>query len=189
LQGNPDGSPNLELSREHYEQSYAKTTREQLDHEQRGADLIWKPALVLARGKVLDIGCGLGHLSFYARAGYVGVDYSAEAVRLARLTYPLGTFHVAEVPPLPEIVKADYHTAMLLEVLEHVYDDMALLAAVPEGKRVVLSVPNYQTDGHCRWFATPSQVLDRYKTLLDYSALRATAAGNNRWWIVAGVRV
>jgi SAM-dependent methyltransferase len=176
------------MPRSWYEAQYADVRHEMLDPEQKAAKLIWLPALSLARGRVLDIGCGLGHIAHYVRCGYIGIDYSEEAVRLAKLTYgALGLFEVAQVPPLPEGYL--YDTALMLEMLEHVYEDLEVLRAVPVGKRVVLSVPNYWTEGHCRWFSTPAQVLDRYKPLIDYSALRTSAAGNNRWWIVAGVRV
>ena len=53
--------------------------------------------------KLLDAGCGVGTLCSYLPKGvkYVGIDISPEMVEVARLSYPLEDFRVADMRCLP----------------------------------------------------------------------------------------
>ncbi len=57
--------------------------------------LKWKP-----EGRILDVGCGEGILCGYLdRAGvrtYVGIDFSREAIKRAKLQYPRAVFRVCD---------------------------------------------------------------------------------------------
>ena len=73
----------------------------------------------LCKGKVLDLGCGDARLSMGYQQGYMGVDFSQEAIEIARdkRPTPLG-HHVLDFlkEPLPE---GPWDTVVLSEVLEH----------------------------------------------------------------------
>ena len=99
------------------------------------------------RATVIDIGCGTGaNIAGLAdRYTCVGIDTSAEAVDLARQRFPEVQFLVGKAPDdLGELMQ-QARLFLLMDVLEHVADDAALLselfaAAVP-GSYFLLTVP------------------------------------------------
>jgi 2-polyprenyl-3-methyl-5-hydroxy-6-metoxy-1,4-benzoquinol methylase len=103
----------------------------------------------LCRGRVLELGCGPGHLcAEIARHGLevVGVDLSARKVARARARHPGIDFRQQDILALP--ADAAHDTVVLAEVLEHVPVDVggAMLAhawsMVAPGGQLVVSVPN-----------------------------------------------
>ena len=104
----------------------------------------------LCRGRVIELGCGRGHLSgMIAARGHevVGVDHNQSKIALARHTYPGVEFHAADIAELcfPE---GSFDTVVLAEVLEHVDEPAGarFLAVawglVRRGGRLIVSVPN-----------------------------------------------
>ncbi|HZN41813.1 MAG TPA: class I SAM-dependent methyltransferase [Planctomycetota bacterium] len=103
----------------------------------------------LCRGRVLELGCGAGHLSAeIARRGLrvLGVDLSARKIERARARYPGIEFLERDILEMP--ADAVHDTVVLAEVLEHVPghvgDRMLALAwalVAPRG-RLVVSVPH-----------------------------------------------
>jgi hypothetical protein len=51
-------------------------------------------------------------------------------------------------------------------------------------------VPNFQTEGHVRWFRTVSEVVSRYSPFVEIEDImvRGRSEQHNRWFIVAGMR-
>jgi SAM-dependent methyltransferase len=103
----------------------------------------------LCRGRVLELGCGPGHLSAeIARRGLevTGVDRNAGKVATARRRYPSIRFERADILELPE--ERSFDTVVLAEVLEHVPREVGdrmlekAWALVAEGGRLIVSVPN-----------------------------------------------
>lgn len=103
----------------------------------------------LCRGKVMELGCGPGHLcDAIARRGLLvqGVDKNAGKIAKARELYPEIRFDQADILTLDG--KDTYDTVVLAEVLEHVPPDAGerMLAKawelVAPGGRLVISVPN-----------------------------------------------
>jgi 2-polyprenyl-3-methyl-5-hydroxy-6-metoxy-1,4-benzoquinol methylase len=62
-----------------------------------------------------------------------------------------------------------FNLFILLEVLEHVNDDMKLLSTLPSGSRVIFSVPNYDSKAHVRFFGSAGDVIQRYQKILNFS--------------------
>jgi len=62
-------------------------------------------ATIVPPGKrVLDIGCGIGHILAHTRPAYgVGIDFSASMIAEARLRYPHLTFHTMEIEAASEL--------------------------------------------------------------------------------------
>lgn len=103
----------------------------------------------LCRGRVMEIGCGCGHLSKRIHEkGYqvLGLDMSRKKIEQARHMYPGVTFVAANY--LSHASDDLFDTVILAEILEHVgeTDGDALLAKawkqVAPGGRLVVSVPN-----------------------------------------------
>jgi hypothetical protein len=104
----------------------------------------------LCRGRVIELGCGEGHLAgVISDSGLevVGVDHSARKIRQARVAYPSVAFVESDILAL-DASDGPFDTAVLAEVLEHVDEPTgaAMLAKAwsllrPAG-RLVVSVPN-----------------------------------------------
>jgi 2-polyprenyl-3-methyl-5-hydroxy-6-metoxy-1,4-benzoquinol methylase len=120
----------------------------------------------LCRGRVLELGCGAGHLSAeIARRGLrvLGVDLSGRKIERARARYPGIEFRRQDILAMP--ADAAWDTVVLAEVLEHVPghvgDRMLALAwaLVAPGGRLVVSVPNEDLvphPNHVRQFTVAS---------------------------------
>ena len=143
---------------------------------------------------ILDIGCGPGQfatLCIEANHPYVGADFSEVAIERGRKIAPEATFHLVDViKDKSLLIKGDYDATTLIEVLEHIDEDLEVLNSVPEGKKIVLTVPKYWCEGHVRVFRTPNEVSTRYGTLIDIDSLSTIAHGkaSERLWGPHGPR-
>ncbi len=144
-------------------------------------------APLLPQGRVLDLGCGVGH-SFEALAPResVGVDISAAALAgQARET------HLADMRALP-FADGSFASVLSVQSLEHVPDPQSVLREVVRvlepGGTAVFVTPNRLT------FARPDEIIDPYHYVeFDPNELRALCAphfaeveilglhGSDRW--------
>jgi 2-polyprenyl-3-methyl-5-hydroxy-6-metoxy-1,4-benzoquinol methylase len=139
-------------------------------------DVYWAISCYLAQrdpvetGNVLEIGCGLGYLTYAMRAsGFeaTGLDLSREAVARARERY--GPFYeAADAVQLAQTVPGSAGLVVMTEVIEHLPDPDAVLRAIAallrEGGEAVITTPNrsvhppglvWETDAppvHLWWF-------------------------------------
>ena len=97
-------------------------------------------------GRILDIGAGTGAnaASFAQSYPVSGIDVSQFAIQLARKRFPHVEFHCGQITAFPELLQqADVVT--LLDVMEHVPDDVLLLSQVLSmvrpGTHIVITVP------------------------------------------------
>lgn len=153
---------------------------------------IWKAALPLCRGAVVEVGCGAGQFAKMAvDAGveyWYGIDFSREAVARAKEQCPKVGFLVESVERW-QIVNAD--TVVAVEVLEHLLDDISFLRRLPAGQRLVFSVPSFLTVGHARAFNRgEDDVRERYGDLLEFDHFERIDApeGNPNFWTVCAAR-
>jgi SAM-dependent methyltransferase len=99
-------------------------------------------------GRLLDLGCGTGGVlsDWMRRCTCIGIDRSRLALRISREKglRALARAHVTDPPFRP----GSFETIVLLDVLEHLDDDVAALRAAAEvcapGGRLVISVPAFQ---------------------------------------------
>ena len=197
--GFPEGDKRLVRGVNHYNSVF----QQEADREgkytwpwqrQAARTVTYYPALLLAIAPILDVGCGAGQLAAMARAYGVayamGFDFSKRAVDLARKQCPSASFEIADATTAPALMQStDYKTAVFLEVLEHVYEDLDIIAQVPVGKTVVASVPNFHTEGHCRWFPGEKEVIERYSRVLKMDrVITEQSGGSNQWFIFRGGR-
>lgn len=135
--------------------------------------------------EVVDLGCGAGMLAELLRnraASYIGYDFSEYAIALARRRCPWASFVVADVREMVTVPACDI--VVTSEFLEHIEDDLGALMLVPEGVRVVLSVPSFDDTGHVRWFDDVDGVADRYGSVLRLDEVEALGP----WFVAEGVR-
>jgi SAM-dependent methyltransferase len=151
------------------------------------ADYLTRFAELPAGARVLEIGCGTGHnLPMLARFGEVDaieIDEAAGAIASQRLGKPVGT---APLPELAGVARGAYDLVAVLDVIEHIDDDVAALKAMAEalrpGGRILIAVPAHQ------WMWSAHDVVNHHKRryskrTLD-AAIRAAGLTHNglRWF-------
>jgi len=135
--------------------------------------------------RILEIGCGTGHnlpmLAQFGEIDAIEIDETARAKASERLGKPVGT------SPLPELVGVEpgsYDLVAVLDVIEHVEDDVAALkaitAALKPGGRILITVPAHQ------WMWSAHDVVNHHKrryskagfeALLEKSGLQGRKLG------------
>lgn len=119
---------------------------------------------------IADFGCGPGQFAqlcanrnrYYAR----GVDFSKNAIAIAKQLNPNLTFVVASLKN-PKTFDFDFDVAVFCETMEHIENDVEVLSYVPEGKKVIITLPTYDYKSHVRRVQTESDLF-RYKALLSF---------------------
>jgi glycosyltransferase involved in cell wall biosynthesis len=104
--------------------------------------------------EILDIGCGpKAPLAKYFDS-YDGFDLCKNPMRIADAYDP------------KSYTRIDYSGYTCLEVLEHLSDDLKVLANIPKGKPIIFSVPSFYCPGHVRVY-TLKTLTWRFRNLLD----------------------
>ncbi|GGB29863.1 methyltransferase [Sphingomonas metalli] len=144
------------------------------------ADYLTRYAALPAEARILEIGCGTGHnLPMLARFGTVEaieIDPAARAIAGERLGRPVGD---APLPALPGVERGAYDLVAVLDVVEHIEDDVAALAAMktllaPNGK-ILIAVPAHQ------WMWSAHDVVNHHHRRYSKTTLgRAIAAAGLR---------
>ena len=75
-------------------------------------------------------------------------------------------------------------TYIFCEILEHIERDLELLALVPVGKQVIITVPSFDDPGHVRYFSDLAHALARYECFVTPSNIKAIQS----WFIIEGQR-
>lgn len=99
------------------------------------------------KSTIVDVGCGTGGNLATLEDSYkcIGIDTSADAIALARQKFPRVSFIQGFAPQDLGDVAAEAKLFLLMDVLEHVEDDFALLsnlfAAASPGAYFLVTVP------------------------------------------------
>ena len=112
------------------------------------ASVIARQVKLPTEANILEIGCGTGHnlsmLTRFGRVDAVELDDYARDIATKRFDRPVLNAMLPELAGVPE---GHYDLIALLDVLEHVEDDHAALAAIRArlrpGGTVLLTVPQY----------------------------------------------
>jgi len=135
------------------------------------ADFLTREARLPANARILEIGCGTGHnlpmLAQFGTVDAIEIDPAARAIASERLGRAVGA---APLPELPGVERGAYDLVAVLDVVEHIEDDVAALAAMraclrPGGK-ILIAVPAHQwmwsahdvVNHHHRRYSKPSLV-------------------------------
>ncbi|MDB5700185.1 MAG: class SAM-dependent methyltransferase [Sphingomonadales bacterium] len=140
-------------------------------------DLIARYIPLPTNARILEIGCGTGHnLSMLAKFGTVEgseLDPASRAIAIERFGPVIGD---ARLPELDRIEDGRYDMVALLDVLEHVEDDVAALKGIAKrlkpGGRILVTVPQYQ------WLWSGHDVANHHFKRYSKKSLRAAVAAS-----------
>jgi SAM-dependent methyltransferase len=135
------------------------------------ADYLARYGGLPSEARILEIGCGTGHnLSMLARFGRVEaieIDPAARAIASERLGRPVGD---APLPELPEVERGAYDLVAVLDVVEHIADDVAALRAMKDllkpGGAILIAVPAHQ------WMWSAHDVVNHHHRRYSKTTLR-----------------
>jgi SAM-dependent methyltransferase len=141
------------------------------------ADVIGRLVQLPPSPRLLEVGCGTGHnlamLGQFGTVDAVELDDEARAMAsraLGRAVLP------ARLPDLPPLPAASYDLIALLDVLEHVPEDRATLAAIAgrlaPGGALLVTVPQHQ------WMWSSHDVANHHVRRYDRAGLAAAFAGS-----------
>ena len=140
------------------------------------SELIRREVRLPADARILEIGCGTGHnLQMLSGFGHVdGLELDDEAAALSEKR--LGR----SIPrsPLPQLadVADDYDLIGAFDVIEHIEDDHAALAAIAtklkRGGKFMMTVPAHP------WMWTAHDVANHHKRRYSKKALRSLVEGS-----------
>ena len=113
------------------------------------ATLIERTVQPPPRSRILEVGCGTGHniamLQRFGTVDAIEIDPAARAVAELRLQRRVSS---APLPELSGIERASYDLVAALDVVEHIEDDGAAVAALASclktGGKLLMTVPAHQ---------------------------------------------
>lgn len=135
------------------------------------AALIRREAMPPPKAHILEIGCGTGHnlqmLGQFGKVDAVELDDEARAVAEERLGRAVLN---APLPELAGVRNGEYDLIAALDVIEHIEDDRAALAAIAAklkpGGKFIMTVPAHQ------WMWSAHDVVNHHKRRYSKAALR-----------------
>ena len=140
------------------------------------ADLIRREANLPADARILETGCGTGHnLSMLGVFGHIdGLELDDEAAALSEKR--LGRKVMRSPLPALDEVPGDYDLIGAFDVIEHIDDDTAALAAIATklkpGGKFMMTVPAHP------WMWTAHDVVNHHKRRYSKRSLKALIDGS-----------
>lgn len=123
--------------------------------------------------KIVDLGCGAGRLlrSLKSSKKYIGMDFSTKRIQFAREAFRGRNFKVGDITKFDDLY-LNFDTFVLVEVLEHINDDIGVIGNIPLGSKVVMANPNQWADAHVRKFESEEYIKERYHEFLKFEAVK-----------------
>ncbi len=140
------------------------------------ADYLRREGQLPANARILEIGCGTGHnlamLAGFGTVEAIEIDPVARGIASERLGKPVGE---APLPALPGIERAAYDLIAVLDVVEHIEDDVGALAAMKAclkpGGKILITVPAH------RWMWSAHDIVNHHHRRYSKASLvKAIAA-------------
>lgn len=134
-------------------------------------DLIRRRIPLPEEARILEVGCGTGHnlpmLQRFGRVDAIEVDGAARAIASRRLGHAVIN---APLPKLHGVADSTYDLIAILDVIEHIEEDVAGLAALKRklrpGARILITVPAFP------WMWSAHDVANHHKRRYTRRTLR-----------------
>jgi len=144
-------------------------------------------SLVPKDSRVFEGGCGCGHLAQILHrqrrvSSYRGVDFSLVAIQEARKRAPAFTFLWQDLLTHP--LDPSFDVYLFCELLEHVHHDLRLIKMVPSRRKVIFSLPTFDSAAHVRHFTRESGVVKRYGPYFEEMEVTPI----KYWFVVEAIR-
>lgn len=145
------------------------------------ADFIAREVQPPQSARILEIGCGTGHnlpmLSAFGEVDAIEIDPAARDIASKRLGKPVGS---APLPELSGVPNGQYDLIAVLDVVEHIADDVAALAAMGRrlkpGGKILITVPAHQ------WMWSAHDVVNHHQRRYSKATLtRALEMAGLEW--------
>lgn len=132
---------------------------------------------------ILEVACGTGQLAHaiieeLPYMVYRGFDFSSKAINYAQQRVPLLKFEVQNALSTDLFDTVDYDTIVSTEFLEHIKDDLLVIARMRLGTKLIATVPNFPYVSHERYFIDEQSVAERYSRFFDDFVVRTIKANN-----------
>jgi SAM-dependent methyltransferase len=142
------------------------------------ASLIERAVRPPSKAKILEVGCGTGHnlkmLEQFGSVDGIEIDDAARAVAEKRLGRKISS---APLPGLKGIKRGGYDLVAALDVVEHIDDDRATIAALASclkpGGKLLVTVPAHQ------WMWSAHDELNHHKRRYSKQGLRRLIEGSS----------
>lgn len=126
------------------------------------SDYLKRYGALPGQAKILEIGCGTGHnlpmLASFGDVDAIEIDETAGKFAAERLGKPIGT---SPLPELSGVERGGYDLVAVLDVVEHVEDDVGALKAIASllkpGGKILITVPAHQ------WMWSAHDVVNHHK--------------------------
>jgi SAM-dependent methyltransferase len=136
------------------------------------SDYLARYAALPEDARILEIGCGTGHnlamLGTFGTVDAIEIDAGSRALAEARLGRPVGA---APLPDLPGVARGAYDLVAVLDVVEHIEDDVAALKAMADlltpGGKILIAVPAHQ------WMWSAHDVVNHHHRRYSKATLKA----------------
>jgi SAM-dependent methyltransferase len=145
--------------------------------------------------RLLDVGCGPGQFAELVRdwgfEHYTGIDFSPQAIQMARSVVPEFDFVVADARCANSYRTIDYDAIVCTEVLEHIEDDFGVLSCFRPDAPCLCTVPNFPYESHVRHFRSTTEVMDRYGGFfeaLTVTRIKGTSGRDVQYFLMDGLR-
>jgi len=134
------------------------------------SDYLTRYGAIPEGARILEIGCGTGHnlpmLAQFGDIDAIEIDETAAAKASERLGKKVGS---APLPELAGVADASYDMVAVLDVIEHVEDDVAALRAIARvlkpGGKILITVPAHQ------WMWSAHDVVNHHKRRYSKASL------------------
>ena len=135
------------------------------------ADYLAREGRLPADARILEIGCGTGHnlpmLAHFGEVEAIEIDPAARAIASQRIGRSVSA---APLPVLPGVERGAYDLIAVLDVVEHIEDDVAALkamaACLKPGGKILITVPAHQ------WMWSAHDVVNHHHRRYSKKTLR-----------------
>ena len=158
-----------------FNNAFKNTPEYQVHYTESSYYFLWSVLLDrIKRGNVksiIDLGCGPGQFASLLFDNeierYLGIDFSEEAIKLAKSICPKFNFKVMDLAKSDILATYDYDCVITMEFLEHIEFDIDVLKQIKSGTKVFATVPNFPYVSHVRHFENTDEVINRYNYLFS----------------------